>query len=135
MKLNRPTDFKVGPDGAFYAINYAGNYNTVDATAIVRLDYNGTCRPAIASTTSNPAGQTISPGALRIEGLRVLVNLNIASELQVWDLSGKVRLTKKIAGTAEFDLDRLLRNRPGIYGLTLTSGKARLVKKILVSPQ
>ena len=133
--LNRPTDFKVGPDGALYAINYAGNYNTVDATAIVRLDYNGTCRPAIATTTSVPTAQTIGPGALRIEGLRVSVNLDRASELQVWDLSGKVRLTKKMAGTAEFDLDRLLRNRPGLYGLTLISGQARVVKKILVSPQ
>jgi glucose/arabinose dehydrogenase len=134
LKVNRPTDFKTGPDGAFYIMNYAGNYNTVDATAIVRIEYTGTCRPEVTVPISAPSARILRPDALRIQGPLVRIDLDTKAELRVWDMNGKVWLAEKVGGIAEFDLRRIL-GRPGLYGVTLSSDRGALVKKILVAPQ
>jgi cytochrome c len=133
QKLNRPTDFKVGPDGAFYAMNYSGNYNTNDQTSIVRLEYTGTCRPAVATPVSLGSPRALRADALRIEGYRVRVDLEGTSTLRVWDPSGKLWLDRKLTGGADFDIRGQLGSRPGLYGMTLTSNGGTLVHKILVA--
>jgi cytochrome c len=68
LKVNRLTDFKAGPDGALYIMNYAGSYNTVDATALVRIEYTGNCRPEVepsalrASRFSRPGTAPVGTG-------------------------------------------------------------------------
>ncbi|MDB5106339.1 MAG: secreted glycosyl hydrolase [Fibrobacteres bacterium] len=134
LKLNHPTDFKVGPDGAFYLMNYAGNYNSVTATAIVRIDYTGTCRPDVTPPTSRRTIRLLRPESLRIEGLRVRVHPDAEAVLRVWDVNGRVWLEETMSGPREYDLGRLLGRRPGLYGLTLSSDQGSLVRKMLVAP-
>jgi hypothetical protein len=116
-------------------MNYAGNYNTVDATAIVRIEYTGTCRPEIQVPTSLPPSGALRSDALRIRGSHVLIDLQAGAKLEVWDMNGKVWLAEKTSGIAEFDLGRVLGRKPGLYGVTLSSGRGSLVKKILVAPK
>lgn len=45
--IQRPLDFQAGPDGAFYVLNYAGNYSTPLEAGLIRIEYTGDCRPTV----------------------------------------------------------------------------------------
>jgi cytochrome c len=44
-RLALPLDMKFGPDGALYIINYAGWFSAASETAILRMEYTGSCLP------------------------------------------------------------------------------------------
>jgi cytochrome c len=134
LKLNRPTDFKVGPDGAFYAVNYSGNYNTNDQTSIVRIEYTGTCRPAVDNSTRIADGgrKELRPEIMRIRNSRVTVTLEGEFDLKVRDLAGRLVLAGKIRGGEEFDLASLTGSRAGLYEVNLASPMRNLFASALV---
>ena len=133
MKLNRPTDFKVGPDGALYAINYAGNYNTVSSTAIVRIEYTGTCRPEVQPTSAILTDTRLRPDALRFRNGRIRVNTDGESRLRIWDSRGRLRLVRDFRGREDFDPAALLGNGSGLYEATLVSGGRRWSGKLVLA--
>jgi len=63
IRLNRLLDFRQGPDGALYAINYAGWFAATASTSLVRIEYSGTFRPANVTGTLPGAS---SPGHARL---------------------------------------------------------------------
>jgi cytochrome c len=130
-KLISPTDFQVGPDGAFYAVNYAGYFSTVDATAIVRIEYNGTCRPpsAYSSAIAVPGK---AEGGFSINGSLVSVGFEGESQLEVRDLGGRTWFSRRVQGGAALDLSGAFKARPGLYVVTLSSGRATYSKKALL---
>ncbi len=57
-----PLDFKTGPDGALYVLNYNGWFNAGANTGIVRISYTGACRP-LNPKLEQPTGTYLNPGA------------------------------------------------------------------------
>jgi hypothetical protein len=45
--FSNPTDFRVGPDGALYVLNYGpGFFNANGSAGIEKISYKGDCRPS-----------------------------------------------------------------------------------------
>ncbi len=150
LKINRITDFKVGPDGAFYLMNYAGNYGTVDATAIVRIEYTGTCRPDVQPPTAirNPgnagdsgdgpgagSGRAVEADAIALSGMRLEIRRGGESMLRVWQPDGKVLCERKVRGGDAIDLAGALGNRRGLYAVAVSAaGMIAAPKLMLLAP-
>lgn len=47
FSFRNPMDIQQGPDGAIYIVNYAGWFGSSGETAIIRVSYSGSCRPAL----------------------------------------------------------------------------------------
>jgi hypothetical protein len=91
-------DFKTGPNGALYVMNYGNAYfSSTTATGIVRIDYMGACRPdqpklempvpilnRLARQTAHPSGWLIHLGS----GRPVLVPEGMAG-FEIRDLMGR----------------------------------------------
>jgi cytochrome c len=129
-KLARPTEFLVGPDGAFYAMNYAGYFSTVAATAIVRIEYKGTCRPDVTISVADRVGPQGS--MLEVQGTRINVGSLAESDLLVRDMTGRTVFKERIKGLKEFDLAPALRGRAGVYAVTLAGGSSVLTRKVMI---
>jgi cytochrome c len=96
LRVNKPTDFKVGPDGAFYIINYAGFYGPSDASSIVRIEYTGTCRPEIKTTATIKRKPVPGFGVFRISGSGIAFELAGEPQIRSWDATGKRRLSRMV---------------------------------------
>jgi hypothetical protein len=59
--------------------------------------------------------------ALRVSGSRLFVNAEGPAELRVWDPSGRTLLTRPVRAGEIVDLKDVLADRPGVYGVTLTT--------------
>jgi glucose/arabinose dehydrogenase len=135
MHVAKPTDFKVGPDGAMYIMNYAGSYGPSDASSIVRIEYTGTCRPAIRPVTRIIAGNASRETGFSLSGSRIEIALTGSSRMEVWDAEGKLRYSRNVTGGERFDLAAPMENRAGIYLVTLsTNGKNSASKLMLLAP-
>ncbi|MDB5105424.1 MAG: cytochrome c class [Fibrobacteres bacterium] len=98
MEFKGPVDFRQGPDGALYLVNYGfDNFTTSEKTNIVKISYTGTCRPA-EPRLETPVGlaQTRFDMIARRSGY--LINLDASSLVKVpdgmtgielYDISGK----------------------------------------------
>ena len=128
-KLSRPTEFQVGPDGAFYVMNYSGYFSTVSTTAIMRLEYKGACRPV---GLKEVAAKAVQGPRLEVQGSRLRVGSDGLSELSVRDVSGRTVYATSILGGKDFDLSPLLRGKTGLYAVTLKSGASVLARKVLL---
>ncbi|MDB5050964.1 MAG: hypothetical protein JWO30_4035 [Fibrobacteres bacterium] len=133
MRVYKPTDFKLGPDGAIYIMNYAGNYGPSDQSSIVRIEYTGTCRP-----DTKPLPSAIQPGQLAtmngfsLSGTRVQIDLPGKSEMRVWDAAGKLSFFRPVNGGERFDLAGLMGKRPGVYVVTLSAGGTASAPKLML---
>lgn len=119
LRVNKPTDFKVGPDGAFYIINYAGFYGPSDATSIVRIEYAGTCRPPVKP----PVAVREGGGKATRDGLVfALSRLRVADpegvELRLSEMNGKIVASRPVKGGDEPELSGLV-SKPGLYAAIL----------------
>lgn len=124
IPLNAPLDFQTGPDGAFYVVSYAGYRTSTSATAIIRIDYNGTCRPALpkletpSAIASARTGAGIGPEIGLLPGRELSLAVKSAGPfaLRLRDLSGKV-----------------LAERGGTGSMHVTFGEARAAGVYLVT--
>jgi hypothetical protein len=56
-------DFKAGPDGAFYVVNYGHSFfGSTASTSITKIAYMGNCRPS-EPKLEKPAGTSLNPDA------------------------------------------------------------------------
>lgn len=114
IALNAPLDFQTGPDGAFYVVSYSGYRSTTSSTAIIRIDYNGTCRPALPKletpTALAPArgGNGAGPGPeialLPGRELSLSVTSSGPFALRLYDLSGRPLASRNGSGTMHVTL-------------------------------
>jgi cytochrome c len=133
-KLASPTDFQVGPDGAFYAVNYAGYFSTVDNTAIVRIEYKGTCRPISKYSTSLASNQSRISEKWSVKGLSVQVWIGKESVLEVRDLAGRSLFNHRVRVDGEYALPEGFKQRPGLYLVSLITGTERQTKQAFLGP-
>ncbi|MDB5047126.1 MAG: cytochrome c class [Fibrobacteres bacterium] len=131
-KLTRPLEFQVGPDGAFYVVNYAGYFSTISTTAIVRIEYNGTCRPPVDNSIA--IRRPMAPGGalMDVAGSRIAVRSELPSELKVTDMSGRSVFSQRTVGQQEFDLAPAVHGRAGLYAVTLATGSSVISRKVLL---
>jgi cytochrome c len=135
LKINRITDFKVGPDGAFYLMNYAGNYGPSDATAIVRIEYTGTCRPEIQPPVALRQGRGQGPfasggsvdpegaGGFSLAGSQAVILQPGPSELRVCDPAGKTVFARRVRGGERVEL-KGLGCKSGVYAVVWSDGRS-----------
>jgi cytochrome c len=130
-KMIRPIEFQMGPDGALYVVNYAGYFTADPAASIVRIEYTGTCRPAVTTgILRNPSGSLRS--TFEVQGSRIAVNAESDWELKVRDLEGKTWSSQRGRGPLSYDLRSLLGGRTGLYVATLGSEGAAYSEKFLL---
>lgn len=80
--FNGPVDFRQGPDGALYISVYGPiNFATDPSTAIIKISYNGTCRPATPKLEPVGIGQSRHDLSPLPKG--VLINLSPGKTLTV----------------------------------------------------
>jgi cytochrome c len=98
MTFNGPVDFRQGPDGAFYIVNYGpANFASGTNTTIMKISYTGTCRPALpvlerpsvgimqpGRAAPVPGGMFVNLGA----GRSVLVPTGMAG-MEIYDFAGR----------------------------------------------
>ncbi|MDB5049628.1 MAG: hypothetical protein JWO30_2699 [Fibrobacteres bacterium] len=99
-----PVDFRQGPDGALYIVNYGfQNFTTGNNTSIMKISYKGTCRPATPKLeTPTGLAETRFDMVSRRSGF--LINLGASSLIKVpqgmsgielYDISGKQTWNKR----------------------------------------
>jgi cytochrome c len=124
--LHAPLDLEFGPDGALYINNYAGNRNSTASTGIVRIEYQGDCRPSepkLEKADGSPIVRREAPArGPRVEilrGARLTVSVAAAGriELEVRDLRGRPVASKSAYGPAPASLDEV--KAPGVYFLSV----------------
>lgn len=115
--LAAPLDFQQGPDGALYVLNYGGYFSSTAATALVRLEYHGSCRPESVTGLAEP--QRLGRTSLEAFGFTLAVEDAGEHRLQVADLRGHVLAEFRGSGQARYDLAPSLGGRPGLYAVRL----------------
>lgn len=131
MRVNKPTDFKVGPDGAFYIINYAGFYGPSDATTIVRIEYTGTCRPPIVPPVSiYEEGMRPRSGGLEFKGSRIGILVEGGVELRITDMRGKPVRSLRVGVGTSFPVSGL-GLAAGLYAALLVDGDGQTLGRTL----
>jgi cytochrome c len=127
LKLDRPIDFQAGPDGALYAINYAGFYSATEKTSIVRIAYKGACRTDAIGARNAPAGPELA-----ISGSRIRVAHRGESRVKIHSLQGETLYSVSLRGGGEVELGGRFHGRPGLYALRLETGDGTFSRKILL---
>lgn len=128
LRVDRPVDFKQGPDGALYVINYSGYFSTVSTTAIVRIEYTGSCRPVSLAPESGPAGNPAGPD-FEARGFRVFAREG-RHRLRVTDLGGRLVHAAEAVAPMEHDLEPALRGRAGVYVISIEAPSGRRSRKV-----
>ncbi|MDB5106384.1 MAG: hypothetical protein JWP91_4073 [Fibrobacteres bacterium] len=126
IQLERITDFQVGPDGAFYFVNYAGYRDFTSKTGIVRIIYKGTCSPPISLAVNKPA---LIDGDVRIEGMTLNLSGSGAHRVEVKDLSGRLLASHHGTGPASYSLAGT--RNAGVCVVTVSTEKGRSAFKII----
>lgn len=115
IHLDRALDFQQGPDGALYVINYSGWFNATVTTAIIRIEYSGSCRPGTVALS----GAAVAPGRthLKLRGPILEVGEVGRHTLQIADMQGRVVASFQGEGAASYDLSRVTEGRGALSGL------------------
>jgi cytochrome c len=126
LPLDDPMELEMGPDGALYVINYAGYRTTTARTGILRIEYQGACKPTVSLAARKPPGEGV---AFDGRFLRIIAAGGHAAELR--DLSGRLVWSRKGTGVADYDLQAL--GGPGLRILTATTPLGSFSAKVPVS--
>jgi cytochrome c len=126
VKFERITDFQVGPDGAFYFVNYAGYRDFSSKTGIVRIVYKGTCRPSVANAHPKPAWVDRD---VQIDGMTLKITAAGAHKMEIKDLSGRLLSSQSGVGRGNYDL-KAARNA-GLCVVTVSTEQGQFAMKLI----
>jgi cytochrome c len=119
MHFDRPIDMQMGPDGALYIINYAGWFGPAATTSIQRIEYSGTCRPAVDISPNPQKGGNIKDyrfSDFSVSGMSIEVfGISGAYSLSIQDLQGRQIANFQGSGPNKYDLSEKVGHRPGLY--------------------
>jgi cytochrome c len=129
--LHTPLDMQFGPDGALYVNNYSGYRSRTSNTAIIRIEYTGTCQPAepkleVFSPDGIAAAEAAASRGPKVEILRgrsLAVSIADAGrvDLEVRDLRGRPIAARTATGPGLISLDAV--HTTGVYFLWVRSAK------------
>ncbi|MDB5047846.1 MAG: cytochrome [Fibrobacteres bacterium] len=106
----RILNLQIGPDGAFYYLNYAGWGSTSPQTRIGRLEYTGSCRPSTPVPQLPSALGRPSPPYARLSAPDIAGGSYIVPEgysgAEAFDIAGRLVFRKVLDETGS---DRILR--------------------------
>lgn len=126
MKFNDPIEFRMGPDGAFYVMNYAGYRSTSAATGLLKIEYVGPCKLPV--NTAPFAGRANHPGAV-VRGGEVEISASGFHALEVKDVAGRQVLSEIGNGPARYSLVSI--PRAGVYALTVRTAQGIYQSKLI----
>jgi cytochrome c len=104
-----PLDLKQGPDGALYVATYGGSHGGTNATLIGRIEYTGSCHPALPKlpTTAvepQPAWGNSGVSHASMHAGRLRIEAQGDYDVSLHDLGGRELFRAQGRGTAEFPL-------------------------------
>lgn len=136
--FDHPLDFRQGPDGALYVVNYGPQGFTANAQAhIGRIEYTGACRPSEPKWPKPDAtGLAMHDGSAGAPGFRAtLRSIRVEAAgphvIRIHDLQGREIHTDKGLVPGEHALGGLLQNRRGIYFVTLETLQGSETQRLL----
>lgn len=140
IPLHGPLDMQQGPDGALYVNNYDGYRSSGTNTGIIRIEYNGDCRPALpkletpTAITFKPLRRDMAYSAPKVEilqtaGFAVSVATQEGFTLVVSDMMGRPVASRTAKGPAPVPLEEL--NHAGIYVLRATTREGTQTMKVI----
>lgn len=129
MRLERPVDMQMGPDGAIYIMNYAGWFGPAAGTGIVRIEYTGACRIPVGIAQAPIAP---SQGGFRALGWSVAVSAPGVHALDLADLQGRSVASFKSEGPARHDVAAASGIRAGAYIATLRTASGSVSRRIVL---
>jgi cytochrome c len=128
-KFRNPLQAKYGPEGSLYVLNYDGFY-TVLNPGVFRIDYVGSCRPAVSTRKENL--RTANPG-ITLRDRTLSIRESGAHEFSLYDLGGKLRARRAGSGEADYPLwepGNPLKLEKGVYTLRVHTAKGSLVRNL-----
>jgi cytochrome c len=128
LRLDRPLDFQQGPDGALYAINYSGWFSATATTALVRLEYSGSCKVVGVNSTEAP-----DKTSLAFRGMTLAINEPGAYTLDIVDMQGRNVATYRAEGRKSFDLANLAKGGASLYTARITTAAGSYSRKLMLS--
>ncbi len=126
MAFDRITDFQAGPDGAFYFVNYAGYRDFTSKTGIVRITYNGNCRPVAINSLPKPSWVDNN---VHVDGMNLEITSEGAHKVEIKDLAGRLLATHQGIGRATYNL-AAARNA-GVCLVTVTTLHGSYAMKVI----
>jgi cytochrome c len=123
--MDRPLDFQAGPDGAFYAVIYAGSRSTTSKTGIMKIEYTGNCHPGV-SALERTAFES-APG-LSVTDRGIAFSGPDAHVVRLVDLEGRLVWLRMGQGPQDYSFAGA--GKPGVYFLKVAAGSTRLARKI-----
>lgn len=131
IRLLKPLDFKQGPDGALYVINYGGpDFGFSNSTSLDRIEYTGACRPVTVARENGALGGARGP-VFELRGLRLKVG-EARHEVRVTDIAGREVYSVRGERPGSHDLAPALKGRSGIHIVEVIAASGRGKRKFTV---
>jgi cytochrome c len=127
FKLQHPTDLRMGPDGALYAIDYAGFWAPSLTSALVRIAYAGDCRAVVTGVAANPRG----PEPFVLSGRSLRVTCKGRCRVSLSDPAGRTVYRADADAPRAYDLGEMTRGIKGLGMLTVRTESGIYVRKLL----
>jgi cytochrome c len=125
MKFDRPLDFQVGPDGAFYVVNYSGYRSFSGTTALIKIGYKGP--PCVVAVSLGKRPEWVDR-SMRMDGSILALTTNGRHSVEVKDLSGRNLGFFQGSGAARYDMARV--DNHGVAVVTVTTEAGRFSWKL-----
>ena len=122
--LNALMELQIGPDGALYVMNYSGYRSFDTRSGILRIEYNGTCRPS-TSTRNVERSQPVA----EFDGVQLMVNRSGFHSFEVRDLSGRLEMSRNGEGISRYNLGEI--RTSGMHLLTVKTPDGVLNRKFV----
>jgi hypothetical protein len=123
VPMRSPLAARIGPDGAFYLLNYDGFYST-GSPGVSRMSYLGTC-----FLTPTPVARPAKP-ASEFGVIRTLAGLAAEAsgghEFSLFDMAGRRIYSVRGGGRATYSLEALRARiglEQGVYGVRVKSSR------------
>jgi cytochrome c len=126
MKFDRPLDLQVGPDGAFYMVNYAGYRDFTSKTGILKISYKGNCRPTTANALPKPAWVDHN---VQIEGMDLKIMSAGPHKVEIKDLAGRLLDSRNGEGLATYSLAKT--RNAGLCVVTVSTQQGNFAMKVI----
>lgn len=127
--MDRPLDFQAGPDGAFYAVIYAGSRSTTSKTGIMKIEYTGTCQPGVPPIIVGLADAKTFGGVL-VSDRKISFPGADAHVARLVDVEGRLVWLRMGQGRQDYSLEGV--GKAGVYFLKGSVGSTRFARKVIL---
>jgi glucose/arabinose dehydrogenase len=127
FKMQHPTDLRIGPDGALYAVDYAGFWAPSPTSALLRIAYIGDCHAVVTGFAPSRPG----PEPFGLSGRSLRVTCKGRYRVSLADAAGRSVFHAEADAPGLYDLGAMSRGMKGIGMLAVRTESGVYVRKVL----